>query len=95
VARSLLPLKREREEREREKESTRESEKNMGLRRKMKFFLNFFFKFLNFFLSRMGERVLIGCFPSHLSWSNNPSCPFLSGGHKGASLHQHLIQVIL
>jgi hypothetical protein len=45
VARSLLPLKREREEREREKESTRESEKNMGLRRKMKFFLNFFLKF--------------------------------------------------
>jgi hypothetical protein len=43
----------------------------------------------------MRERVLIGCFPSHLSWCNNPSCPFLSGGHKGADLHQLLIQFII
>jgi hypothetical protein len=43
----------------------------------------------------MGERVLIGRFSSHLRWCNNFSCPFLSGGHKGASLHQLLIEVIL
>jgi hypothetical protein len=55
----------------------------MGLRRKKIFF----------FL--MGERVLIGCFSSHLRWCNHLRCPFLSGGHKGIGLHQLLIEVIL
>jgi hypothetical protein len=38
AARSLLPLERERGRRGGERESTGESEKNMGLRRKMIFF---------------------------------------------------------
>jgi hypothetical protein len=56
----------------------------MGLRRKN-----------DFIFLMMGERVLIGCFPSHLSWCNNPNYQFLSGGHKGAGLHLLLIQVII
>jgi hypothetical protein len=53
----------------------------MGLGRK-KFFI---FIFIFFF---MEERVLIGCFLSHLSWFNNSSCPFLSRGHKGKLLYR-------
>jgi hypothetical protein len=43
----------------------------------------------------MGERVLIGCFSSHLRWYNNLSYLFLSGKYKRTYLHQILIEVII
>ena len=87
AARSLLPPERERGRRGREWEKERAPETVRKIWVWGEKMLPFFFN--------DGERVLIGCFPSHLSWCNNHSCSFLSGGYKGAGLHQLLIQVIL
>jgi hypothetical protein len=43
----------------------------------------------------VGSGCLIQCFSLYFFWCDNPRCLILIGGHKGASLHQLLIEVIL
>jgi hypothetical protein len=43
----------------------------------------------------VGSGCLIRCFSLYFFWCNNLKCLILIGGHKGAGLHQLLIEVIL
>jgi hypothetical protein len=45
------------------------------------------------FLVKSG--CLIQCFSLYFFWCDNPRCLILICGHKGAGLHQPLIEVIL